>query len=208
MTIKDSCIKLKNETRLLTKEALTSYTMASQGLAVVSEFFNLDTVLPPMGNVLISNVPGPQHPLYMMGAKMEQCFPISVLPPGMSLNITLYSYNGLINVGLVSCRSALPDLADLADYINKAFIELENEVLKSASISVSEQIALLAITNANSDIKQESLAVIEQILADAQNTTDIETPPVTQQPRISRVDTPPTDIISTDTETKTVSASV
>nr|WP_075518965.1 wax ester/triacylglycerol synthase family O-acyltransferase [Moritella viscosa]SHO16508.1 Putative uncharacterized protein [Moritella viscosa] len=208
MTIKDSCIKLKNETRLLTKEALTSYTMASQGLAVVSEFFNLDTVLPPMGNVLISNVPGPQHPLYMMGAKMEQCFPISVLPPGMSLNITLYSYNGLINVGLVSCRSALPDLADLADDVSKAFIELENEVLKSASVSVSEQIALLTMKNANSDIKQESLAVIEQILADTQNTINIETPPVKQQPKSSRVDTPPTDIISTDTEIKTVSASV
>ena len=171
MTIKDSCIKLKNETRLLTKEALTSYTMASQGLAVVSEFLNLDTILPPMGNVLISNVPGPQAPLYMMGAKMEQCFPISVLPPGMSLNITLYSYNGTINVGLVSCRSALPDLTELAAYVTNAFVELENEVLTSAVSSVSEQISLLTKPSENSDIKQETLTIIEQILAETN--TDI-----------------------------------
>jgi len=205
MTIKDSCIKLKKETRLLTKEALTSYTMASQGLAVVSELFNLDTVLPPMGNVLISNVPGPQTPLYMMGAKMEQCFPISVLPPGMSLNITLYSYNGLINVGLVSCRSALPDLTDLADYVNNAFIELENEVLTSAVSSVSEQIALLTMPNENSDIKQESLAVIEQILTDAQGTTNVETPPAAQRKTNSSKHNLAADMTSTDTATETVS---
>lgn len=208
MTIKDSCIKLKNETRLLTKEALTSYTMASQGLAVVSEFFNLDTVLPPMGNVLISNVPGPREPLYMMGAKMEQCFPISVLPPGMSLNITLYSYNGLINVGLVSCRSALPDLTDLAEYVSNAFLELENEVLKSAAVSVSEQIAQLSMTNHNSDIKQESLAIIEQILADKKEANEISTPPKTQAKKATTADKPAEDIIATNTVKETVAASV
>lgn len=207
MTIKDSCIKLKNETRLLTKEALTSYTMASQGLAVVSELFNLDTVLPPMGNVLISNVPGPREPLYMMGAKMEQCFPISVLPPGMSLNITLYSYNGLINVGLVSCRSALPDLTDLADYVSNAFLELENEVFLSATTSVTEQIALLAMSNENSNIKQESLAIIEQILADAESAKAIDTP--IAKPTKSTPASQPlvTDAAVTNEKNKTVPAS-
>jgi len=208
MTIKDSCIKLKKETRLLTKEALTSYTMASQGLAVVSELFSLDTVLPPMGNVLISNVPGPREPLYMMGAKMEQCFPISVLPPGMSLNITLYSYNGLINVGLVSCRSALPDLTDLAEFVNNAFIELENEVLESAAVSVSEQIAQLTMTNDNSDIKQESLAIIEQLLAEKNKKNDIKTPLKTQKKRVKPVEKAAVNVISTDTAETAVPASV
>lgn len=202
MTIKDSCIKLKNETRLLTKEALTSYTIVSQSLAVVSELLNLDTILPPMGNVLISNIPGPNEPLYMMGAKMVQCVPISVLPPGMSLNITLYSYNGSMNVGLVSCRSALPDLTDLADYVNSAFKELENEVLTSATTSVIEQIALLAIPNGNSDIKQESLAIIEQILADTVKRQEV-TAPVIE----TKLTPPAEKIITTDTTSKTVLAS-
>ena len=160
MTIKDSCIKLKKEAKLLTKEALTSYTLASQGLALVSEILKLDTVLPPMGNVLISNVPGPKEALYLMGAEMQQCYPISVLPPGMSLNITLYSYNNSINVGLISCRSAMPDLTNLASFITEAFIELESAVLSSAALSVSEQISRLSFDNYTFDIKQESVSII------------------------------------------------
>lgn len=159
MTVKESCQKLKSETKLLTKEALTSYTLASQGLAAASELLNLDTILPPMGNVLISNVPGPSKALYMMGAKMDKCYPISVLPPGMSLNITLYSYNGSIHVGLVACRSALPDLTELADYIDDAFSALENEVLDCAIESVADHIQLLS-SQSSQNIKQESIDVI------------------------------------------------
>jgi len=160
MTVKESCLKLKSEAKLLTKEALTSYTLVSQGLAAASELLNLDTVLPPMGNVLISNVPGPSKALYMMGAKMDKCFPISVLPPGMSLNITLYSYNGSIHVGLVACRSALPDLTELAAYIDDAFSALENEVLDSAIESVTDHIQLLSSSQRNEDIKQESVELV------------------------------------------------
>ena len=163
MTVKESCQKLKTEVKLLTKEALTNYTLVSQGLAAASELLNLDTILPPMGNVLISNVPGPSKALYMMGAKMEKCFPISVLPPGMSLNITLYSYNGSIHVGLIACRSALPDLTELADYIEDAFSALENEVLNSAIESVTDHINLLSYSSRNENIKQESVEVINNV---------------------------------------------
>ena len=167
MTVKESCLKLKNETKQLTKEALTSYTLASQGLAAASELLNLDTILPPMGNVLISNVPGPSKALYMMGAKMDKCFPISVLPPGMSLNITLYSYNGSIHVGLVACRSALPDLTELASYIDDAFSALENEVLDSAIESVSDHIKLLSSSQHDADVIQESVDIIANMTSNA-----------------------------------------
>jgi hypothetical protein len=116
-----------------------------------------------MGNVLISNVPGPSKALYMMGAKMDKCFPISVLPPGMSLNITLYSYNGSIHVGLVACRSALPDLTELASYIDDAFTSLENEVLDSAIETVTDHIQLLSSSSQHSDdIKKESVEIISK----------------------------------------------
>lgn len=143
MAIKESCDKLKQEAKALSDEALTSYTLASQGLAIVSEMLNLDTVLPPVGNVLISNVPGPRKPYYMMGSKMESCYPLSALPPGMSLNITLYSYADHINVGLVACRSNLPDLSKISGYIEDAYEELEQVVMNSAIDIVSEQIQLL-----------------------------------------------------------------
>jgi WS/DGAT/MGAT family acyltransferase len=73
--------------------------------------------LPPVANVAISNVPGPQFPLYFAGAKLANFFPVSIPGHGIALNITVQSYNGLLEVGLTACRRALPDVADLADYI-------------------------------------------------------------------------------------------
>ena len=143
MAIKESCDKLKQEARLLSNEALTSYTLASQGLAVISEALKLESVLPPVGNVLISNVPGPRQPMYMMGAKLQACYPLSALPPGMSLNITLYSYLDQLNVGLIACRASLPDLSKISAYMEAAFNELEGVVMASAIDVVAEQIQLL-----------------------------------------------------------------
>ncbi len=153
MKIKDSCRKLKNRVDLLSETAFTNYTLASQGVAVICELLRLDTLLPPLGNVLISNVPGPAMPLYIMGAKMEKCIPLSALPPGISLNITFYSYSGLINIGLVSCRKALPELAELAEYIRDAFFELEKNVLECAAAIVSEKVATLQPNNLASEMQ-------------------------------------------------------
>jgi diacylglycerol O-acyltransferase len=73
--------------------------------------------LPPVANVAISNVPGPQFPLYFAGAKLASFFPVSIPSHGVALNITVQSYNGLLEVGLTACRRAVPDVADLGDYI-------------------------------------------------------------------------------------------
>jgi WS/DGAT/MGAT family acyltransferase len=73
--------------------------------------------LPPIANVAISNVPGPQFPLYFAGAKLAGFFPVSIPGHGIALNITVQSYNGLLEVGLTACRRAMPDVADLGDYI-------------------------------------------------------------------------------------------
>ena len=160
MAIKESCDRLKQEARSLSDEALTSYTLASQGLAVISELLKLDDVLPPVGNVLISNVPGPRKPMYMMGAEMQACFPLSALPPGMSLNITLYSYMNNLNVGLIACRTNLPDLTKLSGYIEDAFVELEQVVMNSAIDIVSEQITRLTHDEKLSQSMHELISVI------------------------------------------------
>ena len=73
--------------------------------------------LPPIANVAISNVPGPQFPLYFAGAKLAGFFPVSIPGHGIALNITVQSYNGLLEVGLTACRRAMPDVTDLGDYI-------------------------------------------------------------------------------------------
>ena len=68
---------------------------------------NLAKRLPPMANVLISNVPGPQVQLYVAGAKMVSFYPVSIPYHGSALNITVQSYAGSLDFGLTACRRIL-----------------------------------------------------------------------------------------------------
>jgi diacylglycerol O-acyltransferase / wax synthase len=77
-------------------------------------------------NLVISNVPGPKVPLYLAGAKMLHYFPVSIVIHGMGLNITVHSYAGQLDFGLVACAKAVPDLAPLA-----SAIALEHDALKA-----------------------------------------------------------------------------
>src|SRR5207253_3181599 len=55
----------------------------------------------PTWNLVVSNVPGPQFPLYLAGARLEANYPVSVITDGMGLNITVMSYNGDLDFGIV-----------------------------------------------------------------------------------------------------------
>jgi len=85
------------------------------GLASLYGRSRLANVLPPLANVVISNVPGVQQQLYFAGAKIVSYYPVSIPAHGMALNVTVQSYNGRLDYGLIGCRRALPDIADLAD---------------------------------------------------------------------------------------------
>jgi WS/DGAT/MGAT family acyltransferase len=78
----------------------------------------------PSFNLVISNVPGPQHPLYCAGARLAASYPVSVITDGAGLNITLFSYDGGLHFGLVACRELVPDLWDLMDALDNALTEL------------------------------------------------------------------------------------
>jgi len=80
--------------------------------------------LPPVANVAISNVPGPQVPLYLAGAQMKTFFPVSIITHGLALNITVQTYCGSIDFGIVACKEAVPDLNDLGTAIEGGFGEL------------------------------------------------------------------------------------
>src|SRR3954452_9446742 len=64
----------------------------------------------PAWNLVVSNVPGPQFPLYMAGAKLVANYPVSVITDGMGLNITVMSYNGRMDYGIVADRDQMPDV--------------------------------------------------------------------------------------------------
>jgi len=72
--------------------------------------------LPPF-NICISNVPGPNVPVYLCGARLLAHYPVSVITNGQGLNITVVGYLGQLHFGLVSCRELVPDLDTLADYL-------------------------------------------------------------------------------------------
>jgi hypothetical protein len=68
-------------------------------------------------NVVISNVPGPRHPLYLDKARILHNYPVSTISEGLGLNITVQSYCDVLDFGLVSCRELVPDLENLADLL-------------------------------------------------------------------------------------------
>jgi WS/DGAT/MGAT family acyltransferase len=75
----------------------------------------LANLLPPLANLVISNVPGIHQQLYFAGARIISYYPVSIPAHGMALNVTVQSYNGRLDYGLIGCRRAVPDIAELAD---------------------------------------------------------------------------------------------
>jgi WS/DGAT/MGAT family acyltransferase len=108
-------------------EAIESYTIITGLVAQLAELLKLSNFLPPMGNTLVSNVPGPKAHLYVKGARMEEMHPVSTLPPSNLLNITLFSYAGQLFFGLIA-TDELRNLPRLGEYVEEAFTELENSV--------------------------------------------------------------------------------
>jgi hypothetical protein len=75
-------------------------------------------------NVVVTNVPGPQFPLYLLGRRMLDPFPMVPLVKNQALGIALLSYDGRINFGLVGDYDLLWDLDDLAEDIEESLAEL------------------------------------------------------------------------------------
>jgi diacylglycerol O-acyltransferase len=79
----------------------------------------------PSWNLVISNVPGPQFPLYCAGARLAANYPVSVITDGMGLNITVMSYCGHLDFGIVADRDQMPDVWRLIDWLGEAIEELK-----------------------------------------------------------------------------------
>ena len=94
------------------------------GLASLFGRSKLANSMSPLVNVAISNVPGPKFALYLAGAKLLTYYPVSIAVHSVALNVTVQSYNGLLDFGLTACRKALPDLPELSKLMLAAHQEL------------------------------------------------------------------------------------
>lgn len=101
------------------------------GVASMVGRSGLVNVLPPMANVAISNVAGAPFPMYFAGALVTCYYPVSIASQGMALNVTVQSYNGRMDYGLIACRRAVPDITEIGDYMlaeHKKLMDLMQKV--------------------------------------------------------------------------------
>ncbi|MEP7057049.1 MAG: WS/DGAT domain-containing protein, partial [Caldimonas sp.] len=96
-----------------------------------------------LANVTISNVPGSKVPVYLVGARMVDYYPLSIVVHGVALNITVQSHVDQLCFGLIACRRAVPDVRDLATQMQRALETLRGLPLPEAVAPAQHPPALI-----------------------------------------------------------------
>lgn len=105
------------------------FGIANQAARLYSRF-QIAEMHNPVFNVTITNVPGPQFPLYLNGHKLLSVMGMAPIIDGMGLIITVFSYNGLITISPTSDAKTMPDIDIFTRYIRESANELEAAALK------------------------------------------------------------------------------
>ena len=106
---------LKESKQALGAEAIASaQNFAPPTILAQASRLNFSTRL---FNLIVTNVPGPQFPLYVLGRRMERVFPVAFLPENHALAVAIMSYDGEMNFGLLGDFDALPDLESIGESI-------------------------------------------------------------------------------------------
>jgi WS/DGAT/MGAT family acyltransferase len=133
LAIRGSMNSAKEMLAAVPAETLQDYTqfappaIAARAMRMYSRTRIADRMNPPF-NLIISNVPGPNYPLYSAGAQLLHFYPVSAVSDGQGLNMTVQSYNGSLDFGFISCRELVPDLWDMTGYLEDAMQELLDAV--------------------------------------------------------------------------------
>ena len=113
---------LKDSKQALGAEVLASLeALAPPTILARASRLNFSTRL---FNLLVTNVPGPQFPLYLLGRRLEDLFPVAFLPKRHALAVAIMSYNGRMDFGLLGDYDALPELDRLAGMVEESTAEL------------------------------------------------------------------------------------
>jgi len=115
----------KAELRGLGKDVAYAYAVMAFAMSETLAIARPEALGMRTANVLISNVRGPERPMYLNGAKLEALFPVSTLIVGIGLNVTFMSYAGQVILGFTANGSALPEVESMARYAQEAFAALQ-----------------------------------------------------------------------------------
>jgi diacylglycerol O-acyltransferase len=133
--IVDSAEKSKRVTNAIGKELARDLLETLP--AIVAEPLLRNAQVPRIG-LIVSNVRGPDVPLYMAGAQLVHYVPISIAIDGMGINITAFSYAGNMWICAISCREMLPDPAFFADCMRTAFEQMQEGARREAAFTVAD----------------------------------------------------------------------
>jgi len=97
--------------------------------------YGLAKHLPPIFNTIITNVPGPNFPMYSMGSRMVANFGLGPVAHGVGLFQPVVGYNGQITVSAISCRTIMPDPGTYCDYLTETFEDLRKAARRPAGKS-------------------------------------------------------------------------
>lgn len=125
----------KAQARVLSEDlvrgwAQLAFPAFSARLARLSSNLKLFDRLPPLFNVVVSNIPGPPVPLWWGGARLAALYPVGPILEGVGLNVTVVSYTGTLYLGLNGCRELVPEVDHVASLLTDAFVELSKSAAR------------------------------------------------------------------------------
>jgi diacylglycerol O-acyltransferase len=121
--ISDAMAGLKRSKQALGAEVISRFNdFAPPTLLAQASRINFSTRL---FNTIVTNVPGPQMPLYVLGRQLEDVFPVAFLPQNHALAVAIMSYNGKVGFGLLADYDSMEDVEAISSGINASLAELE-----------------------------------------------------------------------------------
>jgi diacylglycerol O-acyltransferase / wax synthase len=127
--IRASVKAAKAHVQSLPRASMANYTIALMAPTILQLLTGLGGRTRPVFNITISNVPGPDKPLYFRGAELLATYPVSIVTHGQAINITCQSYAGDMDFGFTGCHSTVPHMQRVAVHAGEAFEELERLIL-------------------------------------------------------------------------------
>ena len=118
-------VRSKKDLGEMSSESQMQFALLGITPLMLGQMTGLLPKMPPLFNIVVSNVVLSKQPLYLARAELEAMYPVSFLFDGYALNVTLVGYVDRIAVGFLGCRDAIPSLQKLAVYTKEALVEME-----------------------------------------------------------------------------------